>query len=64
MARISPISVSKHLGGIDFPAGKNELVEHARTKNADDQIIEILQHMPEKRYENMADVMKGVGQVH
>lgn len=48
----SPANISSYLGGIDFPAGKNDIVEHAK----------IVEALPEGQYENMADVMKGVGE--
>ena len=57
-----PIDVSKHLKGIDFPAQKEDLVQHASEQGADQDVIELLEQLPEKEYGNMADVMKGVGQ--
>lgn len=59
----SPSNIAKYLKGIDFPAGKDDLVEHAREQDADEEVIEILSQMPERDYKTMADVMKGVGEV-
>jgi hypothetical protein len=57
----SPIDVTKHLKGIDFPASKQDLLKHAKGQSADRGILELIDKMPDGKFENMADVMKGVG---
>lgn len=59
----SPANVTHHLKGIDFPADKNDLVEHARGNGADGEVIDVLKKMPDGQYATMADVMKGLGKV-
>jgi hypothetical protein len=59
----SPINVSRHLKGIDFPANKKDLIDHATGNKADKDVMDILQQMPDREYGNMADVMKGLGEV-
>ncbi len=59
----SPANIARSLKGIDFPVGKRDLVEHARKNNADQEVIEVLQQLPDREYGNMADVEKGVGKV-
>lgn len=58
----SPINVTKHLKGIDFPAEKADLLDLAEENGADEGALEKIRQMPEKRYESMADVMKGFGE--
>jgi hypothetical protein len=60
---VSAVDIAKHLSGIDFPANKQDLISHARGKNASQEIIDTLQQMPEREYGNMADVEKGFGEV-
>ncbi|WP_349570591.1 DUF2795 domain-containing protein [Azotobacter salinestris] len=60
----SPSNISHHLKGIDFPAQKSDLVKQAEQNGADDDVLDTLKQMPDERYENMADVMKGYGSVH
>ena len=62
MAR-SAAHIAETLKGIDFPTQKKNVVEHARKNNAEDEVLDVLQNLPEQEYTNMADVMKGVGQV-
>ncbi|WP_414528225.1 DUF2795 domain-containing protein [Nodularia chucula] len=60
---VSAIDISKSLSGIDFPANKEDLVNHARDKKANKEIINILRKMPEQEYTNMADVEHAFGEV-
>ncbi|MCY1059022.1 MULTISPECIES: DUF2795 domain-containing protein [Nannocystis] len=58
----SPINVTRHLRGIDFPARKKDLIQQAREDDADDAIIRQLERMPDQEYQDMADVMAAYGQ--
>ncbi len=58
----SPSNISHHLKGIEFPASRQDLVRHAQKGGADEEVLGVLKQMPERQYDNMADVMKGVGQ--
>lgn len=59
----SPINIARSLGGIDFPASKSDLIDHAKQKHADKEVIALLDQMPDQEYASMKDVMRGVGQV-
>ena len=59
----SPANITHHLKGIDFPAGRDDLVKHAQKNDADEEILEVIRKMPDQEYGSMADVMKGVGEV-
>lgn len=61
--RGSAANVTHALHNIDFPCGKQELVKQAEKNKAERDILDILRSMPEQQYSNMADVMKGFGQV-
>ena len=58
----TPTSIARCLNGMDFPANKNEIMEYAEDNNADDELLDTLERLPEKQYGNMADVMQGIGQ--
>ncbi|QIB50320.1 DUF2795 domain-containing protein [Pseudomonas sp. OIL-1] len=51
----SPANVSTYLKGIDFPASRDQ-------QNGAER--DVLDQMPEQQYDNMADVMKGYGEVN
>lgn len=54
--RISPIEVQKFLRGIDFPASKEDLINHARSSRASEEIISVLEGMRTNRFISAADV--------
>ncbi len=58
----STATIAQALSGIDFPANRKDLVEHAKKNNADNEVIQALNGMPDEKYSSMADVFKGVGQ--
>jgi len=59
----SPANIAGFLEGIDFPATKDELVDHAEDNGAPQEVIDVLESLPNQEYTSMADVMSGVGQV-
>lgn len=60
----SPSNVAHYLKGIDFPAKKKDLIDHAKKNDADSEVIDAIGQMPDDEYGNMADVMKGYGEEH
>ena len=61
LASHSTANVAQSLSGIDFPASKQDLIQHAKKNNAEKEILDVLNQMPEEKYTSMADVFKGVG---
>ncbi len=61
MAQPNPIELQKALGGMDYPASKEELVKHAEGKGADDEVLSFLRNLPDKNYETPAAVNKEMG---
>lgn len=55
---VSPIAVSKAIKGIDFPASKSDLIEHAKQNKADKEVMDLLQNLSEDRFESVKDVEK------
>lgn len=58
----SPANISHHLKGIDFPANKQDLIQQAEKNGAKDDILDVIDNMPDNKFENMADVMKAYGE--
>lgn len=61
--RPNPIEVETHLKGIEFPANKQELIEHARQNQAPEEVLATLEPMPDREFGNAADVAKGLDQI-
>ncbi len=62
--KVNPIQVQKFLGGMDYPADKQSIVDTAREQGADERVMNALEQMPEGQFETPADVSKGIGQVN
>lgn len=59
----SPANVTHHLKGIQFPASKQELSKQAKANDAPDAVLKTVEAMPDEKYQTVADVMKGYGEV-
>lgn len=57
----NPIEVQKHLAGIDYPAGKDELIATAESNGAPQEVIEALQQMDGAEFESPDDVQDALG---
>lgn len=53
-------NVTHHLKGIDFPARKSQVISHARKGEAPKAVLEQLDHLPERKYDNMAEITRGI----
>jgi len=60
-----PANIMEHLRGIDFPARKHNLVEHARETEGPntDEVVNTLKKLPDREYVSPADVMHEVSEV-
>ena len=58
---VNPIEVQKYLGGIDYPANKDEIVSTAESNDAPQEIIEALQQADAEQFDGPDDVMEALG---
>jgi hypothetical protein len=64
----SAAAIAKILSGVNFPRNKDELIQYAETnrskvREAAGEVIQVIRELPNKTYNNMADVEKGVAEV-
>lgn len=59
----NPVEVEKSLKGIDFPAKKQDLVNHAKQHGADQEVIQTIQDLPRNEFHTAADVTKAIGEM-
>ena len=60
MALADFIKVHKFLGGIHYPATKQQLVEHARDNDAGGEVMRTLTDLPEREYSGPDEVSKAI----
>lgn len=63
MATVNPIDLQKHLKGMDYPASKQDLVEHAKSSGADKKMLDMLEQLPDEEFQTPTDVNKAVGEL-
>lgn len=54
------IEVQKALGGVSYPATRDQLVEHARGKQASEDVLGALRGIPDREYDGPSEVSKAV----
>lgn len=60
MAQAEFIEVQKALGGISYPASRDQLIEHAQGKKASQDVLEALKRIPDRSYDGPNEVSKAV----
>ncbi|MFQ4135978.1 DUF2795 domain-containing protein [Nodosilinea sp. PGN35] len=63
MATVNPIQVQKFLKGMEYPASKQDVLDHAKQQGADENVCSTLEQMPDQEFETPADVSKAIGQI-
>ncbi|MEU8804543.1 DUF2795 domain-containing protein [Spirillospora sp. NPDC048819] len=54
------IEVQKSLAGMDYPASKDDLIQHAQEHGAEEGILQALQAMPDREYDGPSGVSKEI----
>ncbi|MBE9166999.1 DUF2795 domain-containing protein [Pleurocapsales cyanobacterium LEGE 06147] len=63
MAVVNPVQVQKFLKGVDYPASKQDLIEHAKQQGADENVCSTLEQLPDEEFETPAAVSKAIGDI-
>ena len=64
MAKVNPVQVQKFLGGLDYPASKEDLIKQAEQEGADENVRSTLEKiLPDQEYETPAGVSQAIGEV-
>ena len=48
---VNPIQMQKSLAGVEYPCGRDDLVEHARANGADDAVLDGLGAIEDRQYD-------------
>ncbi|MGB9929800.1 MAG: DUF2795 domain-containing protein [Methanosarcina sp.] len=54
----SRIQVEKFLKGIGYPAKKEALIEHAKKNHASNEILQMLENIPDKEYTGAEEISR------
>jgi Protein of unknown function (DUF2795) len=56
----SPIDIQKALSGMDYPASKDQIVQHAEKNGGDEEVLEALRKIDDREYEGPSGVSSAV----
>jgi len=59
----SPANIQQFLGGVQYPANKEALIEQARQNQAPREVLETIEHLRREEYGGPQDVMKAYGEL-
>jgi hypothetical protein len=51
VSKPNPIQMQKFLAGVDYPADRDTLIEHARSQGADDDVLQGLSQLPDRSFD-------------
>jgi hypothetical protein len=58
---VSAAEVQQFLHGIDYPARKNDLIKKARDNGASDDVMSLLNDLPDQDFNSPVDVSNTIG---
>ena len=61
MLNVNPIEVQKHLGGVDYPATRDELADTARRNGAGDDVVRAISGLRDEEFGGPDTVMERLG---
>jgi hypothetical protein len=56
----NPIQVQKFLGGLDYPASKDTIVQTAKKHGADKDVLDALEGIPDREYDAPPAISKAI----
>jgi hypothetical protein len=60
---VNPVQVQKFLEGVDYPASKQDLIKVAQDHGAAENVLKMLQNLPDQTFETPADVSQAIGKM-
>ena len=64
MGSDSPVQLQSYLKGIDYPTDKETLVKTARRNKAPENVLQVINELPEDEFASPVDVMKAYGEIN
>lgn len=61
--RLNITEIQRYLGGIRYPASKSDLIDTAKSNNAPPPVIDILNRMPDKKFEALNQIEEEFGKM-
>ncbi|HET8575334.1 MAG TPA: DUF2795 domain-containing protein [Candidatus Paceibacterota bacterium] len=59
----SAAQVQQYLENVSYPCSKDDLIDAARNEGADEEVMDLLQSLPEGEYHSPIDISKAIGEM-
>ncbi|MFN8593237.1 MAG: DUF2795 domain-containing protein [Thermomicrobiales bacterium] len=59
---VNPIQIQTYLKGVDYPAGKTDLLGRAEQEGADEEVRRALESLPDREFQSPAEVSESLAQ--
>lgn len=59
----NPIQLQKYLGGLDYPVSRDDLIQRAKEKGANPEVLNTLRSLPRDEYNSPNDVSEAYGEM-
>ena len=63
MVKVSPAQVEKSIKGIKFPASKQDLIQQAEFNDANQDVLNILNNVPDKQFNSPIEISIAIGKM-
>ena len=60
----NPIQLQKFLGGLDYPAGKQDIIDKAKKHGAGENAMDVLGKIPDQEYSSPVAISRELGKLH
>ncbi len=59
--KVSPIEIQKALKGMEYPADKDAVAQHAESQGAGEDVLEALRNLPDRSFDGPTGVNEALG---
>ncbi len=61
--KINAAQLAMYLKGIDYPASKMDIIQTAKTNGAPDNVVQLLNRLPERQYQRANEIEEEFGKM-
>ena len=61
--KASPVHAQAFLDGVEYPVGKDDLLELAEQHRAGPEVKATLERLPDRRFEDPTDISRAIGEL-
>ena len=54
------VDIEQYLSGLNYPCDKDTLINYVKRKTSDSEVVDMLNKLPYKEYENSSDVISSL----